>query len=81
LPDSNKRKGPWSQGGLMPLSRGMLEWWGRRVWVGGRALSYRQKRGEGRCGMGCVWPRGNWEVGCYGMGGLVEGVTGKWDII
>jgi hypothetical protein len=35
----------------MPRSRGMLERLGRRVWVGGETLSYRQK-GGGRYGMG-----------------------------
>ena len=49
----------------MPQSRKMLEWWGRRVWVGGRAPSYRQ-RGRGRADVG------------WGVGG---GVTRKWDII
>ena len=47
LPDSNRKGGPWSQGSLMPQSWGMLEQWGRKVWMGGRALSYRQK-GVGR---------------------------------
>ena len=42
-PDSNRRGGPWSQGGLMPQSRGMLERWGLRVWVGAEALPYKQK--------------------------------------
>lgn len=37
-------------------------------------------RGEGRCGMG-VQRRGNREVRYHEMGGLVEGVTRKWDII
>jgi len=49
----------------MPQSRKMLEWWGRRVWVGGRAPSFRQ-RGRGRADVG------------WGVGG---GVTRKWDII
>jgi hypothetical protein len=43
----------------------MLEWWDRRMWVGGGAFSYRQMR------------RGKADVGC-GVGGRV---TGKWDII
>jgi hypothetical protein len=50
----------------MPQCRGVLEQWGGRVWVGGVALSYRQKRG-GRVDM-------RW-------GGVGGGVTGKWDII
>ena len=29
----------------MPQSRGMLEQWGGRVWVGEGALSYKQKGG------------------------------------
>jgi hypothetical protein len=49
----------------MPHRRGMLEWWDRRMWVGGGAFSYRQMR------------RGKADVGC-GVGGRV---TGKWDII
>jgi len=44
----NSRRGDlWSWGSLMPQSRGILEEWGRRVWVGGGTLSYRQ-RGWGR---------------------------------
>jgi hypothetical protein len=49
----------------MPQHRGMLEWWGRRVGVGGGVLSYRQVGG-------------NWADVGWGVGG---GVTGKWDII
>jgi hypothetical protein len=44
----------------MPQPRGMLEWWDRRKWIGGGALSYRQRGGEGR---GMVW----------GEGGVMEG--------
>jgi hypothetical protein len=39
---------------------------GRRVWVGGGALSYRQKGGGGQM----------WDGGVVG-----EGVTRKWDIM
>jgi hypothetical protein len=53
--DSNGRGGPWPQGGLMPQHRGMLEQWGRRVWVGRGALSYRQKGGGGQ-----MWDEGLW---------------------
>jgi hypothetical protein len=35
---------------------------------------------EGKCGM-VGWQKGNQKVGYHEMGGLVEGVTGKWDII
>jgi hypothetical protein len=49
--DSNRRGSSWSQGVMMPQNREMLEWWGRKVWTGGGALSFMQ-RGEGRCGMG-----------------------------
>jgi hypothetical protein len=49
--DSNRRGSSWSQGVMMPQNREMLEWWGRKVWAGGGALSFMQ-RGEGRCGMG-----------------------------
>jgi hypothetical protein len=67
LTDSNRKGDLWSQGGLMPQSRRMLERWGRRVWVGGGVLSCRQKRGGGQ-----MWDRGwrkvNGEVGYHGMG-------------
>jgi hypothetical protein len=59
LPDSKEREEALGRGGLMPQSREMLEQWGRRVWVGGGALSYR-KKGGGRADVG--W-------------GLVEGLT------
>jgi hypothetical protein len=46
----------------MPQSRWMLERWGGRVWVGGEALSYRQK-GGGRADVGWgVGGEGNQEV-------------------
>jgi len=48
LPDSNRRGGPWSQGGLIPQCRGMLEQWGRRVW-GENTLIQAKGSGEGRC--------------------------------
>jgi hypothetical protein len=32
----------------MPQSRGMLEWWCGRLWVGGGALSYRLKERGGK---------------------------------
>jgi hypothetical protein len=47
----------------MPQSRGIMEQWGRRMWVGGGAISSLQKGGEGQM----------WDVG------LVEGVARKWD--
>jgi hypothetical protein len=46
----------------------------------GSTLKQAKWRGEGRCGM-WVWQRGNWEMGYHGMGGLLERVTWKWDII
>jgi hypothetical protein len=65
LADSNGRGGPWPREGLMPQSRGMLEPWGRRLWVGGGVPSYRQ-RGGGRADV--EWVIGGW-------------IIGKWDNI
>jgi hypothetical protein len=49
----------------MLQSRGMLEPWGRRVWVGGgRALSYRQRGGVVDVGWG-AGELGNREVGYH----------------
>lgn len=48
LPDSNKTGGAWSQGGLMPQSKVMLEQWGERVWVDWGELSCRQRGGGGQ---------------------------------
>jgi hypothetical protein len=52
----------------MPQCRRMLERWGRKVWVGGWVEEH-SHTGKGEGG-GWMWDRG-----------LVEGVTGKWDII
>jgi hypothetical protein len=52
LPDSNERGVPLSREGLMPQYRVMLERRGRKVWVGGGALSYRQRQVGGECRMG-----------------------------
>jgi hypothetical protein len=59
----------------MPQSREMLERWGRRVWVGGEALSYRLKGGGGQMwnGGGGGGVTGKWDSGK----GAVEGVIGK----
>ena len=46
LPDNHRREGPWSGGVLMPQCRGMLEWWGGRVWVDRRVPLYRQRGGS-----------------------------------
>jgi hypothetical protein len=49
----------------MPQRRGMLKRWDRGVWLGGGALSNKQRvREKGRRRMG-VWWRGNWDVGYH----------------
>jgi len=48
----------------MPQSRRMLEWWGRRGWVGEHPHRGEGEGGEGGCGMEGLW-RGNWEVGYH----------------
>jgi hypothetical protein len=54
------------------MLQSMLEGWDGRVWVGRRALSYRQKEGEGQMWDG-KWQTGNQEVGYHGMGGVGGG--------
>ena len=57
----------------MPQSGGMLEHWGRRVWVsGGSTLTQAKGKGEDRHGMGGWW-RGNRQVRYHGMGGCGKG--------
>jgi hypothetical protein len=46
---------------MVPQSRRMVEQWGWRVWVSGRALSYRQKARGGQMWDGWGW-RCNQEV-------------------
>ena len=61
--DSNMKEALSVRGSLMPQSRGMLEHWGREVWVGAGALSYRLGSGEGRCGMGVGGREmGKWDI-------------------
>ena len=62
----NGRGSPWTQGGWMLQNRGMLELRSGKVWVD-----------EGRT---LIQTKGRWRAD-VGWGGLVEGVTGKQDII
>ena len=64
----------------MPQSRVMLEWWGRRVWMGVEALSYKQK-GVGRADVEWGWQRGKQEVRSHGFGSWWRRITGNWAII
>jgi hypothetical protein len=48
----------------MPQYRGMLEWWGKGVWVSGEHPHTGKGDGEGRCEMG-VGGGGNQEVGYH----------------
>jgi len=65
VPDSSGRGESWSCGGLMSQNRVMLEWWGRRLYVGRGTPSQRQRE----MGRGCMWE------------GVCGGITGKWNII
>ena len=47
LPDSSGREGPWSCLGLMPQSRGRLEWWWQQRVDGlGSTLIEAKERGK-----------------------------------